>query len=74
MADNGSDDSSGSSNSRWKKSKAAGGLRAAGQSLSDSGSDMMDRASSDRITPVAFRKGGKVRKAKRKTKRPKSRE
>ena len=62
MADNGNDDSNDSSNSRWKKSKTAGGLRAAGASLSQSGQDMMDRASSSSITPVAYKRGGKVRK------------
>lgn len=59
-----SDDSSDSSNSRWKKSKAAGGLRAAGSSLMSSGQDEMDRASSMTISPVAYRKGGKIRKSK----------
>ena len=45
-----------------------GGLRAAGASLQASGQDEMDRASSERITPVAYRKGGKVRKAKHRVK------
>ena len=75
MADNGSDSSSGTSNSRWKDSKLAGGLRAAGSSLSSSGQDMMDRAADERITPVSLKRGGKVRKAKmRGKKRAKSRE
>lgn len=51
-----------SSGDRWKTSKTAGGLRAVGQSLSDSGREMTDSASSRGITPVAYRKGGKVRK------------
>ena len=51
-----------SSEDRWKTSKIAGGLRAVGQSLSDSGREMTDSASSRGITPVAYRKGGKVRK------------
>ena len=75
MADNGNDSSSGTSNSRWKNSKLAGGLRAAGSSLSSSGQDMMDRAADERITPVSLKRGGKVRKAKmRGKKRAKSRE
>ena len=61
MADDNSS-STDTANSRWKKSKAAGALRAAGSSLMSSGQDEMDRASSDRITPVAYRKGGRVRK------------
>ena len=51
-----------SNTSRWKNSKAAGGLRAAGSSLMSSGEDEMDRASSDRITPVSYKRGGKTRK------------
>ena len=76
MADNGNDSSSGTSNSRWKNSKLAGGLRAAGSSLSSSGQDMMDRAADERITPVSLREtGGKIRKTKmRGKKRAKSRE
>ena len=75
MADNGNDSSSGTSNSRWKNSKLAGGLRAAGSSLSSSGQDMMDRAADERITPVSLKRGGKVRKTKmRGKKRAKSRE
>lgn len=62
MADNGNDSSNTQSNSRWKNSKAAGGLRAAGQSLMDSGRDEMDNASSRGITPVSFKRGGKTRK------------
>ncbi len=47
---------------RWKDTRTARGISAAGSSLSQSGQDEMDRASSDRITPVAYRKGGRVRK------------
>lgn len=62
MADN--DDS------RWKDSKTAKGLRGAGRSLMDSGQDELDRAASRTITPVAYKRGGKVRKAKsRRTKK-----
>jgi hypothetical protein len=59
-----------SANSRWKKSKTAGGLRSAGASLIQSGQDELDRSDSDRITPSSFKKGGRVkaRKAKRKAK------
>lgn len=46
-----------------------GGLKAAGSSLMRSGSEEIDRASSDRITPSQYRKGGKIRKSKRKGKR-----
>lgn len=48
------------SSDRSKKLKA--GLRSAGSGLSDYGSSELDRASSTRITPVAYRNGGKVRK------------
>ena len=51
------------------KGGVRGGLKAAGSSLMRSGSDEMDRASSERITPSSFRKGGKIRKSKRKGKR-----
>lgn len=78
MDDWGGDDSGGSSSSSsssgsrssggWKKSRAANGLRAAGQSLSASGNQMMsdsrDEAAS-KIGAVQYRKGGKVRKSKR---------
>jgi hypothetical protein len=37
------------------------GLKAAGSSLSQSGQDMMDRAASERITPVSYKKGGRVK-------------
>lgn len=60
------DDNSSSDSKRWKDSKAAKGLSAAGSSLSSSGQDELDRAASERINPVAYRKGGKIRKAKRK--------
>lgn len=57
----------------WRDSKGAKALGAVGSSLSQAGSDMLDR--DDRITPVAYRKGGKVRKTKmRGKKRAKSRE
>lgn len=64
MSDNGNDDSSTQSQSpkKWRDSKAASGLRSAGDSLMSSGSDMMDRAADDRITPVQYKRGGKVRK------------
>ena len=61
MADDNSS-STDTANSRWKKSKIAAGLRAAGSSLTSSGQDEMDRASSERITPVAYHRGGKIRK------------
>lgn len=61
MAD--SDDSSQSgTKKKWRDSKGASALSAAGSSLSSSGDDMMDRAASDRITPVSFKRGGKTRK------------
>ena len=44
-------------NLRWKK-----GVKAAGRSLMDSGRDELDSAASRSITPVQYRKGGKVRK------------
>ena len=55
--------SSTSSDSKWKR-----GLKAAGKSLSSSGSDLMDRAASERISPVQYRKGGKIRKKKSRVK------
>ena len=39
-----------------------GGLKAAGKSLLSSGQSELDRAASERIVPVQYRKGGKVRK------------
>jgi hypothetical protein len=53
---------SGSSKSRWKDSKTAGGLRAAGSSLMSSGQGELGRASSMSITPSQYKRGGKVRK------------
>lgn len=64
----GSSSSSSGSGSSWRKSKAAGALRAAGSSLSSSGQDEMDRASSMSISPSQYKRGGKIRKAKRKAK------
>ena len=46
----------------WRDSKTAGALRSAGSSLSSSGQDEMDRASSMSITPSQYKRGGKVRK------------
>ena len=51
---------SSSSSDRSKKLKSA--TREAGQGLQAYGAAEADRASSTRITPVAYRKGGKVRK------------
>jgi hypothetical protein len=75
MDDWGGDDSGGSSSSSsssgsrsssgWKKSRAASGVRAAGQSLSASGNQMMSDSRDDaasRIGAVSYRKGGKTRK------------
>lgn len=50
------------SSERWKDSKAASSLRSAGASMVKSGQEEMDRAASERITPVQYRQGGKVRK------------
>ena len=51
-------------------SKLKRGLKAAGSSLQESGRDEMDRASQMSVRPVAYRKGGKVRKkARGKTRR-----
>jgi hypothetical protein len=62
MADDDSDSSStDTSNSRWKKSKTAGGLRGAGKSLSSMSQSEMDSASRT-IAPVQYKRGGKVRK------------
>ena len=51
-------------NKRWKDTRTAKGLGAAGSSLSQSGKDESDRAASDRVSPTAygFKRGGKVRK------------
>jgi hypothetical protein len=54
---------------RWKDSKAAGGLRSAGSSMVKSGQEELDRAASERITPVQYKSGGRVRKASRKGKK-----
>ena len=54
---------------RKKSGGIRGGLKSAGSSLMRSGSEEMDRASSERITPSQYRKGGKIRKSKRKGKR-----
>lgn len=54
------DDSSNAPPRKWSQGKTASGLRAAGSSLMDSGRDEMD--DSRGITPVQYRKGGKVRK------------
>jgi hypothetical protein len=66
LYDFGDDDSSGgstgSSSPKKNRSKSQNALSAAGSSLSQSGQDMMDRASSDRITPVSYKRGGKTRK------------
>jgi hypothetical protein len=66
MADSDDSSSQRSSNSRWKDSKTAKGIRAAGSSLSESGKDLMDRAASERVSPVQYRKGGKVHKSRKK--------
>lgn len=58
-ADNSSSSSSSSDSTTSKLKRTAS---AAGSSLSASGQDMMDRASSERITPVQYKRGGKVRK------------
>ena len=50
------------------KGGVRGGMKAAGSSLMRSGQDEMDRASSERITPSQYRKGGKIWKSKRKGK------
>jgi hypothetical protein len=61
------DNGSGSPNTKkkWRDSKTAGALSAAGSSLSSSGSQMTDDAryeEASRIGPVAYKRGGKVRK------------
>ena len=57
-------DMSDPSKERWKDTRTAKGLGAAGSSLSQSGKDESDRASQDRVspTPYGFKRGGKVRK------------
>ena len=58
-----------------RKSGIRGGLKSAGSSLLKSGQDELGRVSSERITPVSMRKGGKVRNTKRKqNRRSKTRE
>jgi len=52
----------GASSSRWKDSKTAGGMRSAGASMVKSGQEELGRAASERITPVQYGRGGKVRK------------
>lgn len=66
--DYGNDDGSSSKDTR-KSGGIRGGLKASGKSLMSSGQDELDRAASERITPVSMKRGGKVRKAKRKGKR-----
>jgi len=56
-SDYGSDSRSSSGGGGWKSA-----ARAAGKSLSDSGSKEMDRASRMGISPVSYKRGGKVRK------------
>ena len=55
-----------------QKGKSSGGWRAglsaAGSSLSSIGQDEMDRAASDRIAPVSFKKGGRVKARKSRVK------
>jgi hypothetical protein len=48
---------------KWKE-----GLKAAGRTLSSEGSSLMDRSASDRITPVSFKKGGRVKARKSRVK------
>jgi hypothetical protein len=69
-SDGDSGGNSGSSRTTGDKKKSGwrGGLSAAGSSLTKTGGDMLDRAASERITPSSYRKGGKVRKMKRKVK------
>lgn len=58
-------DSSYNGNSQWKKSRTAGALRSAGNSLSASGQQMISDSRDDaaaHVGPVQYRKGGKVRK------------
>lgn len=47
---------------RWKDSRTAGSLRSAGKSLSSSGKSSMSDAADDRITPVQYKHGGRVKK------------
>lgn len=62
------------SSSRKKKGAVRSGLSAAGSGLSQMSRDEMDNAS-QRITPVQYKRGGKVRKTKmRGKKRAKPRE
>jgi hypothetical protein len=55
-------DPDGPSSAPEKKSRMKQGLSAAGSSLSRMSSSEEDRASSERVTPVQYKRGGKVRK------------
>jgi hypothetical protein len=57
MADQSNDTSQTQKTSRWKSR-----LKGAGESLMSSGRDEMESASDDRISPVSYRKGGRVKK------------
>ena len=59
--DYGNDDRNSSKDTR-KSGGIRGGLKAAGKSLLSSSQDELDRAASERITPVQYRSGGRVRK------------
>lgn len=61
-SDSGSSGSSSSSSGKWSDSRTAKGLGAAGSSLMSYGKSQSDKAARMTITPVAYRKGGKVRK------------
>ncbi len=54
--------SSSSSSGSYRDSKTSKGLSSAGSSLMSYGKSQMQSAASDRVTPVQYRKGGKVRK------------
>lgn len=45
-----------------KKRDWKGGLKSAGKSLLRSGQQELDHAANERITPVQYKRGGKVRK------------
>ena len=65
MADNGSDSTPSTdpnAAARRFQKKRRDAFKAAGSALSSSGQDEMERASSDRITPVSYKRGGKTRK------------
>ena len=71
MADNGSDSTPSTdpnAAARRFQQKRRDAFKAAGSALSSSGQHEMDRASSMTIAPVQFRKGGKIRKAKKRSK------